>query len=64
MTTSELIKKLQEADPEGNQEVVVKCEDGYCYDVWGAKLGNSVDGIEADEDDEVEPNCLIIDATN
>lgn len=63
MTTKDLIKKLQEADPEGNMEVVARCRDGYVYDVWGAELGNATEGVETDEDQEVEPNCLIIDAT-
>jgi len=61
MKTKEIIKALQNLDPEGEQEVVVKCNDGYAYDIFGAEQGNCTEGII---DDEGEVNCIIIDASN
>lgn len=61
MKTKKLIELLQKLDPEGEQEVVAKANDGYAYDIFGAEEGNCAEGII---DDEGEVNCIIIDASN
>lgn len=66
MRTKDLIKKLQEIDPEGNRFIVSEMNDGYCYDVFSVKLGLVKEGvIEDDENNPVQgENCVILDATN
>ena len=60
MNTNELITKLQELDPSGELPVVVRCDDGWHYDIWGGETGAVQEGIR---DDDEEPNCVILDAT-
>jgi hypothetical protein len=61
--TKDLIKLLQEADPTGEQEIVVMTNDGYAYNLSpSAELVNCSEG-QVDEDNE-NVNCLMLDAAN
>jgi hypothetical protein len=58
MLTKQLIKKLQELDPDGNMVIVFESEDGYVYNI-----SPDPKKIYADSgiiDDTKEPNCIKI----
>lgn len=60
-TTAEVIKALQDADPSGNLEVVIKHEDGWAYSVSDdAEAVSCQDGIIKDEEEEETPNCVAL----
>ena len=60
MKTKKLIAILQDLDPEGEQELVAKTNDGYAYNICGADLGTCNEGVIVEDQD---VNCIILDAT-
>ena len=62
MKVKELLQKLSKVNPE--LDVVVRTNDGYCYDIWGeGEIGSCESGIFVYEDEAEEINTLMLDAT-
>lgn len=62
-TTKEIIEALQKADPQGNLEVVIQCEDsvinGWAYDTSStAELVHCKEG-QVDDETDFPPNCVM-----